>query len=306
MSDRVETALNQGSRIFQPHLEESLSPLPVQSTVQKSSKETRQLQQLFLNNANGIKLSSNLAAASIVLHNSLATLHPWNSSNSEILEKIENHAEALLSDSSFVITFKEWCGLDELKHFCNDKKWWKRQAVKQNPPPSRPLSRRYIRIARDSSVESSQPPTRASSTDIASADLSMDDLTMETPVLPRTAQKGTSVLRPSMSVSQTPGTPTKPFQRETGSVSSSVLIDLTNTDEDELQLLKVPPDISTRIEEKQPAKRKFKVHNDETIRPSRKTRLDTKGNPTKIDPQSNLTRAPLTAVIVPPSLKCLM
>jgi hypothetical protein len=288
-------------------LEQSLSPLPVQSTVQTTSKETRQLQQLFLNNANQIKLSSNLAAAAIVIHNSLTASHPWKSSHPEILEKIENHAEALLTDSSFVITFRDWSGLDELQHFCNDKKWWKRRPIKQNPPPSRPASRRYIRIARDSSVESSQPPTRATSTDIASTDLSLDDITIETPVLPRTALKGTSVLRPSMSVTQTPSTPTKPFQRETLSVSSSILIDLTNTDEDELQLLKVPPDISTRLQEKQPAKRKFKVHNDETVRPSRKTRLDRKGNPGNVDPlHFNLTRAPLTTVMVLTQCKVLI
>jgi hypothetical protein len=106
-------------------------------------------------------------------------------------------------------------------------------------------------------------------------------------------------------VTQTPATPTKNGRDNgTGSVSPSVLIDLTNTDDDELQLLKVPPDVSKRLqkEKKGGVKRKFEVHNDEPGRPSRKTRLDKKGTKTKIDPlQLTLTRAPLTTVTVFPS-----
>jgi hypothetical protein len=305
MLDRVETIVNQGSRVFQPDLEESTSPVPPQFKVQKTSKETRQLLRLFLADANSIKLSPHLTAAAIVIHNALPTSHPWKSTSSEILEKIENHAEALLSDSSFTITFQHWSGLSDLKNFSSDKKWWKRQPSTRNAEPPRPVPRRHLRIPRDGSIESSQPTTRATSISIASTDLSIDDLAMQTPVPRRAAKKGTSVLRPSMSVTQTPATPTKKGRDAvTGSVSPPVLIDLTNTDDDELQLIEVPPDVSKRLqkEKKGGVKRKFEVHIDERGRPSRKTRLDKKGIKTKIDPlQLTLTRAPLTTVTVYPS-----
>lgn len=258
----------------------------MRAKVQKPSKETRILQKLFLVNATEVKNLPDLASAVQLF---LAPPQQWhNLTDLELLEKIENHAEALLSDSTFVNAFQGWSGIDEIKAFCTDKKWWKHRLVSQIKGRGRPRSQ----LSKESSYESSVPP-RSRSLESASADLSQDDnvldLTAETPAFPKTAKKGTSILRPRFSMDHTPGTPTKQ-----GDSQSDMLVDSDpSTDDDELQLLQIPPDVSTRIQgEKKPVKRRKRQIESSVENP----------NPVK-QPARNIQfgrgRPPLTTVPVP-------
>jgi len=221
----------------------------MRAKIQKASKETRILQQLFLINADEVKSSPDLATTAQLF---LTLPHPWhNLTLSELLETIENHAEALLSDPAFNNAFHSWPGIGEIKAFCKDKKWWKHRRVAQ----IKARSHDRPHLSQESSYESSVPP-RSRSLDSASVDLSQDDniidLTVDTPAYPKTAKKGTSILRPRFSMEHSPGTPTKQ-----GDSQSDMLVDSDNsTDDDELQLLQIPPDVSTRIKEKKPATRR--------------------------------------------------
>jgi hypothetical protein len=259
----------------------------MRAKVQKASKETRILQQLFLINANEVKDSPDLATAAQLF---LTPPQPWHILTiSELLEKIENHAEALLSDPAFINAFQGWPGIEEIKAFCTDKKWWKHRRVSQ----IKATSRGQPRLSQESSYESSVPP-RSRSLDSSSMDLSQDDnvidLTVETPAYPKTAKKGTSILRPRFSMDHTPGTPTKQ-----GDSQSDMLVDSDNsTDDDELQLLQIPPDVSTHIkEEKKPAtrrKRKFEA-----------PPVEDPIEPPKLGIQFGRGRPPLTTVPVLPN-----
>ena len=138
--------------------------------------------------------------------------------------------------------------------------------------------------------------------DTTSVDISQDDLAMETPApgYQKIARKGTSVLRPSVSISQTPATPT----RLSAESLSSNIIDLTGPDDDELQLLKLPEDVSQRIRkdiseaEKTrrtlTRKRKFEASQDEDEKPRRQQ----PSNPLKKPLQFGRGRPPLTTVTV--------
>jgi hypothetical protein len=286
-----------------------MSPISHRAQVQKPSKETRQIQELFQSNAERIKESPDLATAAQILTDSLPSIHPWSSKDHDLLAKIENHAEALLSDPEFLDAFTDWSGLDEVRHFCSNKKWWKRRRNAQSI--SRPTSatsfsragRRKRRVILEDSFDS--PP--ASIMDTTSVDISQDDLAMETPApgYQKIARKGTSVLRPSVSISQTPATPT----RLSAESPSSNIIDLTGPDDEELQLLKLPEDVSQRIRKdiseaektRRPLtrKRKFEVIQDEDEKPRRQQ----PSNPLKKPLQFGRGRPPLTTVTVHSSSK---
>ena len=80
---------------------------------------------------------------------------------------------------------------------------------------------------------------------------------MQTPApgYPKTAKKGTSILRPRFSASHTPVTPTRQFEDD-----SDALVDSDrDTTDDELQLVQLPTDVSLRITNEEKATRKRKV-----------------------------------------------
>lgn len=171
---------------------------------------------------------------------------PWQSLTAlEILEKFECHAEALLTDPTFINTLEDWPGLQDLKAF-TDKKWWKHR--------SRAQQRHQQRLRQQTSPESSTEPQ---SVDAVSFDLSQEDsnVDVETPAMElpnRTGRKGRSSLRPRLSsVSHTPGTPTRRNDSD-----SDVLIDLNAVfSDDELQHIKVPRDLSSSLKTKPTNKR---------------------------------------------------
>ena len=290
-----------------------MSPISKRAKVQKPSQETRQIQDLFQTNAEAIKDSPDLAAAAKIITDSLASVHPWNSKDHDILSKIENHAEALLSDPEFLDAFSGCSVLDEIRNFCNDKKWWKRRRNVQSASRATSTTsfsragRRKRWVIPDESLDSSQ----ASTMETTSVDIEQEDFAMETPApgYRKTARKGTSVLRPSMSVSQTPTTPT----RQGAETPTSNIVDLTGPDDEELQLLRLPEDVSRRIKKdasevektrrKLTRKRKFEVIQDEDEKP----RNQRPSNPLHKPLQFGHGRPPLTTVTVfPSSLPCLI
>jgi hypothetical protein len=114
-------------------------------------------------------------------------------------------------------------------------------------------------------------------------------LPVETPAYPKTAKKGTSILRPRFSMDHSPGTPTKQ-----GDSQSDMLVDSDNsTDDDELQLLQIPPDVSTQIkEEKKPITRR---------KPKFEALVEDPIEPPKLGIQFGRGRPPLTTVPVLPN-----
>lgn len=284
-----------------------MSPISHRAKVQKPSKETRHIQELFQFNAGAIKECPDLETAAQILTDSLPSTHPWNSRDHDILSKIENHAEALLSDPDFIDAFEGWTGLDEIRRFCSDKKWWTRRRNTQSTSrttSSTSFSRAGRRKRRVILEDSSDSPPE-STMDTTSVDISQEELAMETPApgYRRTASKGTSVLRPSMSVSQTPATPT----RQGNESPCSNIIDLTGRDDEELQLLRLPEDVSQRIKkdiseaEKTrkllTRKRKFEVIQDDEDDKPRKPQQSS--NPLNNPLRFGRGRPPLTTVTVP-------
>ena len=247
--DRVEATLNQKPISRSNHIE-LLSPVSMRAKVQKPSKEARRLQQLFHLNAEEIKKqSSNLSGAAKIILKSLDSSDPWhNLTHLEIIEKFENHAESLLNDSGFTDSFKDCPCLNEIRSFCTNKNWWKRQRPMQNRADQRPRGR-----PRKTPFES----RRSKSIESAGVDLSQDAMPMQTPGpgYPKTAKKGTSILRPRFSASHTPGTPTRHVEDENDSLGES---DKGSTD-DELELLQLPADLSLRIKNEKKVTRKRKV-----------------------------------------------
>jgi len=300
----VEAAQVQDPQAPQVPQQEPLSPISHRAKVQKPNKETRQIQELFHNNAEAITEAPDLATAAQIIADSLPSPHSWNTKDHDIYSKIESHAEALLSDKEFVDAFTNWSGLDEIRHFCSDKKWWKRRRTAQSTSRATSMTsimgagRRKRRVIQEDSFDS--PP--ASSRDTTSVDISQEDLAMETPApgYRTTARKGTSVLRPSLSVSQTPATPT----RHGAESPSSNIIDLTSPDDEELHLLRLPEDVSQRIKKdiseaeqtrrQLTRKRKFDVLRDEEELP----RKQSSSNPLKKPLQFGRGRPPLTTVTV--------
>lgn len=260
-----------------PNQSDPLSPLSRRDKVRKPSKETRRLLELLRINVDKVKRSSSLAAASQVILESLSSSDPWQGLTSqELLEKFENHAEALLNDVAFLQLLKGWPGIDEMKSFCADTNWWKRRPNSQG----RLRTRQGRRIQADDSVDLFEvqklPPM-----DIVDINSSQENAHMETPA-PRypkkAATKGTSSLRPRLSMSQTPSTPIP--QMDNHSIASDLRVDSENdSSDDDLQLLKVPPDISRREqhEEKISRKRKPDEVNETTFTQSKRNRSE---NPT--------------------------
>ena len=298
--DRVEATLNH-SRGRRSNQSEPLSPNPMRAEVQKPSNETRRLQQLFRFNADEVKESPDLSSAAKIILGSLSPSHPWhNITDIELIEKFENHAESLLSDSSFVEAFKEWPGLEEIKSVCIDKKWWRKRRITQNRTDP---SRLRPRNSQGDLLESSEP-TVSGSLDSASVD---DDMGIETPAqaYPKTAKKGTSILRPrfSMSHTHTPGTPTREMDSQSMTSGGLLESDKDLTD-DELQLLQLPADVSQRIKNEKIPSRKRK--SDETIQNNSKrvrgSRMEVPKNPPSI--QFGRGRPPLSTVLVTPVFLC--
>jgi hypothetical protein len=251
-----------------------------------------------------VKEAPDLAAAVVIISNSLPPSHPWNSKGSEILLKVENHAEALLSDPKFIDAFADWHGLDEIRPFCSDKKWWKRRRIIQSSSRATSTTsfsragRRKRRVVPDDSFDS--PP--ASIMDTTSAEISQEELMVETPApgYRHHARKGTSVLRPSVSICQTPATPTRQFAES----PTSNMVDLTGPDDEQLQLLRLPEDVSERIRKDiseaentrrtLTRKRKFEASKDE----GEVSRKQKPSNPLKEPLQFGRGRPPLTTVTV--------
>lgn len=251
-----------------------------------------------------VKEAPDLATAVLIISNSLPPSHSWNSKGNDILCRVENHAEALLSDPKFNDTFADWPGLDEIRYFCSDKKWWKKRRIIQSSSRTTSTTsfsragRRKGRIVPEDTFDS--PP--ASIMDTTSADISQDELTVETPAhgYRHHARKGTSVLRPSLSVSQTPATPT----RQGVESPTSNIIDITGGDDEELQLLRLPEDVSERTQKDIPEaenarrkltrKRKFEVIKDE----DEVSRKQKPSNPMNKPLQFGRGRPPLTTVTV--------
>ena len=251
-----------------------------------------------------VKEAPDLATGVLIISDSLPPSHPWNSQSNDILSKVENHAEALLSDPKFNDAFADWHGLAEIRRFCSDKKWWTKRRIIQSSSRATSMTsfsragRRRGRVVRDDSFDS----LPASNADTTSADISQDELAVETPApgYRHHARKGTSVLRPSMSVSQTPATPT----RQGAESPASSMIDITSYDDEELQLLRLPEDVSERIQKdiseagntrrKLTRKRKFEVIKDE----DEVSRKKKPSNPLNRPFQFGRGRPPLTTVTV--------
>ena len=266
----------------------------MRAKVQKPSKETRHLQFLFQINADKIKTSSGLSSAAKIILQSLHPSNPWRKlANSELIEKFEHHAETLLSDFAFVESFKDWSGFEEIKSFCTDKKWWKRRRKTQNRAGP---GRRRIRISQEDSFESSEP-TRSGSLESASVD---DDLTIETPAqgYRKTAKKGTSILRPRLSMSHTPGTPTRQLEKQLSMSPDGLVGSEMDLSDGELELVQLPADVSQRIKNDKLPTRKRKseeiIENDS--KRSRSYRKEVSINPRSF--QFGRGRPPLTTVPV--------
>jgi hypothetical protein len=274
--------------------QELLSPLSSRAKVQKPFKETRHLQELFRINVDEIKQSSSLAAAAQIILESLSSSDPWRDFTvPELIEKFENHAEALLGNVAFLQPFKGWPGIDEIKAFCADRNWRKRGSI----PQGRLRSRRRKRIQVSDSINLSED-TRSTSMGSVNIDSLQEDVQAKTPAprYPKTAKKGTSSLRPRLSLSQTPGTPIP--QMESQSTASDPRVDSENdSSDDDLQLLKIPPDVSRRVqhEEKITRKRKPDAVNENAFTRSKKNRTE---NPASI--QFGRGRPSLTTVPVTP------
>ena len=234
---------------------EPLSPVSMRANVQKTSKETRRLQDLFHTRATEIKESLDLLSAAQIILKSLTPSDPWHAmTNHELIEKFENHAEALLSNSAFMDEFEQWSGIEEIKSVCTDKNWWKRRRMTHTRPvPKKGKSQR-------SSKEDVFGSTRSGSLD-STAIVDDNIMAIQTPTqeFPKTAKKGTSILRPRFSMSNTPDTPTQ--QTEGQRMISNDLIESDGDITDgELQLVQLPADLSQRIKNDKilPRKRKPK------------------------------------------------
>jgi len=194
--------------------DDPLSPVSMRAKVQKANKETRHILDLFRLNSDEIKQSSGLSDAAIIVAHSLDPSDPWRGLNNfQVLEKFENHAEALLSDQTFAECFTDWSGIKELKSFCRDRKWWKRRRIIQKRANSRIRPQHSIDAARLVSMQTE------------SVDLPSDDI----PVIAchsRTGRKGSSALRPKRIPSSTPKTPAKqtdPITLEVSDLSNDEL-----------------------------------------------------------------------------------
>jgi len=273
----------------------------MRAKVQKPSRETRLLQGLFETHAEEIKQSTSLAIAATIILGHLPRSHEWRVLDAnQLVEKVENHAEVLLTMSAFTDQFTGWKGLNEIRRFCYDRKWWKKRRVApvepQSPPPKRGGPRRRLRITSDDTLEEHPQD------DFEGAEISQDELTSGTPApgYTHTAKKGTSVLRPQFSMSQTPGTPTRQGDPESDSTDLPFASERDVTDEDDIQLLQLPIDVSQRIQnETKPLVRKRKAEDtdDEVVKRLRKGR---NGPPAKsISFKFGRGRPPLTTVTVP-------
>jgi hypothetical protein len=244
-----------------PRTQPSQSPSTVLS--RKPTKEARELIALFKNKVTEVKSIRDIQAAATFLSLFLDT------STLEAFELIHHHAEGLLHDDEFTEIFQEWPGLNELKSFVTNKKWWKAKPANEtraSPPP-----RKKIKVHRSKSVQSKSGPT--SSVDTGDVDMSSQTPDEElcvttTPGYAKQARKGTSVLRPRLSM--TPAEPTASRQLIGSSFDSAE--DLTLGEDDEIQLLEMPPGVpmmkqtsnqGTKV--KVTRKRKFDVHRDDSV-----------------------------------------
>jgi hypothetical protein len=283
-----------------PDFEDQLTSGLMRSQVQKPSQETRLLQLSFEANVAAIKESPDLVTAvKVISAPQSASDFPWNGIDARRrLEMIENHAEALLSISSFVDAFEGWPGLDEIRNFCNDKKWWKRRLIPEDRRPSPPLKRRHPRRRIHISEEVFPEIHSKEESETASGDISQDELTAETPPdYHQTARKGTSVLRPRFSITGTPGTPTRPGDPESDSTDMATRSEREITDEEEIQLLQLPIDVSSHIQNESKVSRKRHIEDvDEGVERPRKTRMAEPAKPASFN--FGRGRPPLTTVTV--------
>jgi hypothetical protein len=274
----------------------------MRAKVQKPSKQTRYIQRLFEANADTIKDTPDLVSAATVI---LDYIHPSHYDVQELIENFENHAEVLLTGLTLVDQFKDWPGLEEIRSFIKDKKWWKRRQVIQqepSPPPRRAAPGRRRVFSEEHSVEPNTPKD-----DSETANASQDELTAETPIeYPRTAKKGTSVLRPRYSMSRTPGTPTRQVDQESEPSSTDMHPHsgpITDAEE-ELQLLQLPADVSQRIQnEKKTLTRKRKFDHEPVEKVFKRPRNTQTDEPTDFfSVKFGRGRPPLTTVMVCPTL----
>jgi len=157
----------------------------------------------------------------------------------ELFEKFECHAEALLTDSTFLSTLEGWPGLQELKSFTNQN-WWRRRSraqQRQNQPRQRQPSQESC--------------TGSQSMDTISFDLTQEqsNLEAETAAIEfhgKIGRKGTSSLRPRLSsVLHTPGTPTRHDD------SDSDILDVGKvSSDDECQIIEPKKNLSSDFKTK--------------------------------------------------------
>jgi hypothetical protein len=268
-------------------LQESLSKQSKRFGEQKPSKEVRELMLTFGTITDDILETQSLRDAASVIAKNYRETGREDISDSEMLERIENHAEGFLNDDSFVGCAKNWPGLKELQRFRRNKKWWRRPQTSARPT-WRPL-------VSETSLASSSAVV--SGMDTTSVDLSDD---METPEPSNThrAKKGKSVLRPRMSMSMTPATPTRDIQRDESESSDLFggFADLTNDDDEVLS--DIPPKISKKMSiGKFSKKRKSRVLSDDSSSVSKRIR---KENDVRIEKEIQFGRGrpPLTTVKV--------
>jgi len=271
-----------------------LSPNSRLARVQKPSKETRQLLAVFQKLEPQIKATPDIRNAAAVIAEYDDPSNVEKLSESQALERIENHAEGLLNDATFMETFQEWSGIAEITRFRKDKKWWKRPTIQR---PYRPAWK--PRISETSYASSSAMGSVVDSTSV-DADASQDELETPGPAHRNQAKKGTSVLRPRISMSMTPGTPSRHLEEHNGAASDILTnsIDFSNEDEDELLLLEVPPGLPKQVsDQKLLRKRKLQVHSDNSSNPSKRSRK-VENKPSETTVQFGCGRPPLTTVKV--------
>ena len=271
-----------------------LSPNSRLARVQKPSKETRQLLAVFQKLEPQIKATPDIRNAAAVIAEYDDPSNVEKLSESQALERIENHAEGLLNDATFMETFQEWSGIAEITRFRKDKKWWKRPTIQRSYRPAwKP------RISETSYASSSAMGSVVDSTSV-DADASQDELETPGPAHRNQAKKGTSVLRPRISMSMTPGTPSRHLKEHNGAASDILTnsIDFSNEDEDELLLLEVPPGLPKQVsDQKLLRKRKLQVHSDNSSNPSKRSRK-VENKPSETTVQFGCGRPPLTTVKV--------
>jgi len=126
----------------------------------------------------------------------------------QIQAKFCDHAEAILSNDEFVLTFGGWIGIDQIRRFASDKKWWK-----------------LVRISKQRDAGEQESSKQESSDEQSPSTSLVNGHSHQTPAdagQKRFSSKTTSTLRPTAMATSTPMTPTK---SSSGSDDKDIIID---------------------------------------------------------------------------------